>query len=81
MMVEGVVQVDRSNEAENLLALGYRDYEMRNFHLAHMRATKVLEINANSVGAWRLRGKAAGWLSTRGGPRHTGNDGLLQLRT
>lgn len=64
LMVEGVVQIDRSGEVNNLTVLASTALEHGNIPEAEKYALSILEIDSNSPIGWLIKGKAAGHLST-----------------
>lgn len=63
MLVEGTVQVDRSNEIGNLISLAKAALDHGNPGEAYGYANRALEIDAKLSQAWQYKGEAAGWLS------------------
>jgi hypothetical protein len=64
LMFAGAVQVDRSNELNNLLDLASAASLHKNWQEASEYANKALEVDAQVAWAWEIKGEAAGWLST-----------------
>lgn len=56
LMVEGVVSVDRSQEAANILALAEKSFNHRDPKQAQIDARRVLEIEPQNARAWLLLG-------------------------
>lgn len=71
LMVEGVVQLDRSADVEKLLSLSKTSLENENATEAYDYASRALEIDPSNVEAWMHKGAAAGWSSTIQQPRLT----------
>jgi len=64
MLIEGTVQIDRSNEATSLLNLAKAALYSGNHNEAYSYANRALEIDHQLSQAWQYKGEAAGWLST-----------------
>lgn len=60
LMVEGVVQIDRSLDADKLLNLAKSALERTNYREALEYSNKVLEIDPSLSQAWLVKGKSAG---------------------
>ena len=65
LMVEGVVQIDRSAEAVNLVKLANTAWEHENLFEALDYVNRALEIEPERSDVWMLKGKIAGRSSTQ----------------
>lgn len=61
MMVEGVVSVDKSDDARRFLDLARQARKASNNSKAEDYASQVLEIDTNNYEAWFIQGCAIGW--------------------
>jgi hypothetical protein len=64
LMGEGTVRVDKSEELTNLVALAGQAIRGGNHQEVYSYASRALEVDPRNSEAWRLKGVAAGWLST-----------------
>lgn len=77
MMVEGTVeifgtvQIDNSDELENVLDLAINADVSGNREEAELYCNRALEIEPTNSLAWLIKGKSAGWQSTLGNIRFT----------
>jgi hypothetical protein len=69
LLVEGVVKIDKSDDAKKYLAMAEHSLESDNVEEAYFYANKILEVNHEDSQGWLLKGVAAGSLSTLKSPR------------
>ena len=60
LMVEGTVKVDRSEDALNLVRLSHSAFETGNYQESYDYANRALEIDAENIEAWILKGACCG---------------------
>ena len=71
MMVEGTVnlagtvKVDHSDQIAKYMAMAQNAYDSNNLSEAELYCNKIIEIDPNDADAWMLKGKSAGWQTTK----------------
>lgn len=70
MMVEGVVSVDKSDDARRFLDLARQARKASNNSKAEDYASQVLEIDTNNYEAWFIQGSAIGWQASIANDRY-----------
>ena len=64
LMVSGTVEINRSQEAINILKNAHETFDSQNFEKAYDLYTEVLNIDADNEEAVLMRGVSAGWQSS-----------------
>ena len=63
--VAGTVKVDNSEQIGKYMAMAQSAYESNNLQEAEQYCNKIIEIDPDDPDAWLLKGKAAGWQTTK----------------
>lgn len=63
--VAGTVKVDNSEQIGKYMAMAQSAYESNNLLEAEQYCNKIIEIDPDDPDAWLLKGKAAGWQTTK----------------
>ena len=63
--VAGTVKVDHSDQIAKYMAMAQNAYDSKNLSEAELYCNKIIEIDPNDADAWMLKGKSAGWQTTK----------------